>query len=192
MKCFVFICHPSSITQTLTIKMPEPIAIARPQEFQRPVIDSFDLSALFFSLSPCTEFIHKGIRYVLNMTEYNSRISNARTARHQCLNDYQNEIITHDEFQRQMDEFMTSIATYEVIDEHEKVCGIYNNMSKTLQIFLRQVTVDGVVYYCDDVDRNLYTYVGSSVGILSDDESEIISYDSQSDYMYLPTYVPRD
>lgn len=174
--------------------MPEPIAvaIARPQEFQRLAVDPFDLSALFFSLSPCTEFIHKGIQYVLNMTEYNSRISDSRTARHQCLNDYQNGTITYEDFQRQTDEYMTSIATYEVIDEHEKVCGFYDSMSKTLHMFLRQVTIDGVVYYCDVVDRNLYTYVGSAVGILSDDETEIISYDSQSDYMYLSTYVPRD
>lgn len=191
MLCFhlSFIIHNSN-----TYKMPEPIAIAiaRPQEFQRIAIDPFDLSALFFSLSPCTEFVHKGIRYELNMTEYNSRISNARTSRHQCLNDYQNGTITYEEFQLQTNEYMTSIATYEVIDEHEKVCGIYDNMSRTLHMFLRQVTIDGVVYYCDVVDRNLYTYVGSAVGILSDDESEIIRYDSQSDYMYLPTYVPRD
>lgn len=173
--------------------MPEPIATLQIQDSrQRFYVDPFDLSALFFRLEPCTRFIHDGVEYKLNMTEYNQRMARNRNIRHQDIDDYNSGAISHEEFNSRMDMYLDSVATYEVIDEYEKVCGLYDSRTKSLQMHFKQVVIDGVTYYYDVVDRSVYTYVGSSIGILADDESEIIRYDSQSDYMYLPTYVPRD
>ena len=158
--------------------MPEPIDMT--EIAQRFSIEAFDLLALFISLVPCTQFNYNGVQYKLNMTEYNERISRDRAIRHQHTINHELGI---SEFNNSTDIYLNSLATYEVIDEYNKVCGVYDSRTKSLQIYLKQVIVDGVIYYCDVVDRNLYTYGGMLIGILSNDESEIIRYDSQTDYM---------
>ena len=162
--------------------MPEPIA--------SPLFRQSELSAV--SLSSNTRFIRYGVEYKLDMSEYNERMEAARNLHDSDIERRNFELITAEEFETMTADFMECTSSYEVIDEHGKMCGYYNNTTKTLDLYIRAVTINEQVYYCDVVDRSVYTYGGSILGVLSLDETEIISYDALHDVTHLITYTPRD
>jgi hypothetical protein len=153
-------------------KMPEPILIAT-----RPELDPFNLTARFFNLSQTVSFIRYGVEYKLDMDEYERRISDARERHRRDIVAHTEETITNGELEMRTMQYLECISTYNVIDEHGKTCGVYDSMTKTLNLFLRQVVIQGTIYYCDTVDRNVFTYAGSALGVLSLDETEIVEYE---------------
>jgi hypothetical protein len=150
------------------------------------------LCDLFFGLSQNNTFIRQGVEYMLDIDEYDRRMKNNRNLKYKLIYNCKKGLIENKLFDEQMNFLLNDSLKYNVIDKYNKTCGSYDVATKTLNLFLRQVKIDDNVYYCNSTDRKVFKYDGEELGILSCDGTEIITYDTLFDCIYLTNYLPRD
>ena len=156
--------------------MPEPIAIIKPCRIAPNVLE---LSQVYLSLRQSTRFICDSVEYKLDLNEYRERMIHARERRENDFIQLNNRTITQEEFNYRTESYVEDVVTHCLNDEDGKWCGTYNAYTKMYKIFLKRISLVGTIYYYDPIDREVYTYGGSSVGMLAVD-GEFIEYDSIS------------
>ncbi len=154
--------------------MPEPCTI----QLRRlnPTIQN-EMSFISFNLRRSAQYIHDGVEYKFDFEEYEIRTDRGRSYYHQAQNDYDCGHITKTELDEIADSYFKDICTYNLIDEDGKECGTFDSMTREYYIYRKRIELDGLVYYYDS-DREVRTYGNSCIGILSEDGSEIIRYNS--------------
>jgi len=133
----------------------------------------YQLSSISFNLRRSSQYIHDGVEYKFDYEEYESRTSRGRMFHHQAQNEYDNGIITKQELDEITNLYFNDICTYYLIDEDGKECGKFNTISREYSIFYKRILLNRQIYYINS-DREVTTYGGSRVGILSEDCTQII------------------
>lgn len=160
--------------------MPEPnlLVIQRPQRPQRqnPTFEVEMLPTLF-NLRRNTQYIHDGVEYKVSYTEYESRIDKFRMDHHQAQYEHDCGLITDEQLEEITEKYFSNMCIYYLIDLDGKICGQFNTMTRDVNIFSKRIVINDRVYYYNS-DREVRTYADSCVGLLSQDGSEIIGYDT--------------
>jgi hypothetical protein len=161
--------------------MPNPPKFIRRE--QRP----FQSSQLNFTLRPTMSFICDGVEYKIDYDEYRERVSQARECYQNDSADFDSGVITREQFDLKNDMYLQETHSYDLIDEDTKHCGSYDSSTKIYTIFMKRIIFNETIYYCDPIDRELYTYCGRNIGVLSQNEREIFMYadegeDDDEDY----------
>ena len=152
-----------------------------------------EINTQYYELCPINSVTSEGYIYRLDINTHRVDAQNAReyldTARH----DFENGIITSEEYGRVNDEYLNEIYKYNLIDEDDRICGEYFTNTKTYEIFNKRIIVNGTVCYCDK-DMYVTTYSGSLLGTLhigenmemeiirSDDDTISENGDSEEEY----------
>ncbi len=158
--------------------MPEPT-----EQKQRPRqrLDVIELSQLYFSLRPTVQFICDGVEYKVDWDEYRERVDYARECHRDDSIDFEAGVITREEYDLRTDVYLRETVHYVLIDKDGKHCGSYDSSTKIYIIFMKRILIDGAIYYYEAMEREVYTYCGRSIGMLSVDGREIVRHEIDYD-----------
>jgi hypothetical protein len=159
--------------------MPEPIINIQGSQVTMPRLSPLEneLTETLSSLRQNTQYIHNSVIYKIDFDEYDRRVSMGRNFYYHAQLDYEYQQITREQFEEIESLYLNDVYTYYLIDSDGKECGKFNTKTREYTLFLKRIIIQENVYYCD-CDNHVYTYSGSCIGILSNDNVEIIRFNS--------------
>lgn len=141
-----------------------------------------EINSQFYGLSTIDSVTSEGYIYRLDINTHRLDVQNAREYLDTAKHDFENGIITSEEYELANNEYLHEVYKYNLIDEDDRICGEYFTNTKTYEIFNKRIIIHGTVCYCD---KNMYvtTYSGSLLGTLhvgENMEMEIIGSDDNT------------
>jgi hypothetical protein len=170
-----------NFSSSINNKMPNPPKLISREQRQRTRLDVIELSQLLFCLRPTIQFICDGVEYQVDLDEYRERVDYARECHRDDSSDFEAGGITREEYNLRTDAYLRETVHYVLIDEDGKHCGSYDSSTKIYIIFMKRIVIDGAIYYYEAMEREVYTYCGRSIGMLSVDGREIVRHEIDYD-----------
>lgn len=145
---------------------------------------SEEIGSQFYQLNMINSVSSNGYIYRLDVDDHESSVNYARGCYNSARTDFQEGIITSEEYNEHYDMYMETLHRYAIVDEDGKICGEYSSKTKSYKMFYWRFIMEDRVYYYDE-NMEVWSYANSYIGHLSRDMQEIIrnvASDSDSDY----------
>lgn len=124
----------------------------------------------------------EGYSYRLDYDRHEADCLNARRIRETMRSNFEDGVITSEEYEEENDRYLYTIYRYYLVDEDDKICGEYFSNTRQYNLHYRRFNWNQTVYYRDDTD-NVFTYGGRYVGKLTvTEDSRIILIPPMNDY----------
>jgi hypothetical protein len=161
----------------------------------RTKITTASLCSQFYQLGQIDYIIFDGCQYKLDWEKYNSEVRNAQERMR--LSQRNIELFEYFHNQRGLNEvhtiphepttlersltdaladarsnYLDVLEKCDIIDEDDKICGVYFTSNKEYKMVYRRFVYDGILYYRDN-KNNLLSYLNSYRGHLKDDGETI-------------------
>jgi len=149
----------------------------------RTKITTASLCSQFYQLGQIDYIIFDGCQYKLDWEKYNSEVRNAQERMRIIQGNFihwRNENNNLDEsiwhgwnaLADARSDYLDVLEKCDIIDEDDKICGVYFTSNKEYKMVYRRFVYDGILYYRDN-KNNLVSYLNSYRGHLKDDGETI-------------------
>lgn len=139
-----------------------------------------EITARLHQLTMIETIISNGYVYRIDFDEHSSTVDYARTCYDSAKLQFEEGIITSEEYKEEYDMYMETLDKYLIVDEDNKICGEYFSKTKHFIMFCWRFITEGKVYYHDD-QREVFTYTGRHLGQLTDNMQIVRDLTSDSD-----------
>ena len=126
-----------------------------------------EITARLHQLTMIETIISNGYVYRIDFDEHSSTVNYAHTCHDSAKLQFEEGIITSEEYQEECDMYMETLDKYLIVDEDKKICGEYFSKTKHFIMFCWRFIIEDKVYYRDE-QREVFTYTGRYLGQLTD------------------------
>ena len=139
-----------------------------------------EITARLHQLSMIETIISNGYVYRIDFDEHSSTVDYARTCYDSAKLQFEEGIITSEEYQEEYNMYMETLDKYLIVDEDKKICGEYFSKTKHFIMFCWRFIIEDKVYYHDE-QREVFTYTGRYLGQLTDNMQIVRDLTDDSD-----------